>query len=139
MSKQTAAAAAQHTPGPWHVYGASVYDAGPASVATCNGKYRSLSEREANAARIVACVNYCDGIDAAILNGPEKLADFRAYVEALLDSCHTLRAQRDELAAAARRAEDFIKGFEGVDCEETAAVVNSILAELRAALAKVQP
>lgn len=64
----------KHTPGPWYVSGQTILQDSErySQIATLlrmtfkakpNGEYHPCEEMEANAARIVACVNACEGID----------------------------------------------------------------------------
>lgn len=93
-----------HTPTPWHVEqaadGMNLWVACPRyTVATvsCIANHVNVGETDANAARIVACVNACDGIATEKL---EKVAGDPAPVFALLMETAT---ERDALLAALNR------------------------------------
>ncbi len=55
----------QHTPGPWVLFGGTVYsNLNRSFVADCFPKFRgSNDEDEANARRIVSCVNALEGLN----------------------------------------------------------------------------
>ncbi len=96
-----------HTPEPWEAYGlrgkariddcsgVRVYrDSEPVTIAiTDDDLLLSVEEQEANAARIVACVNACAGIPT------KQLGDVKAVVNRLRESQRLLhaymRAERD--------------------------------------------
>jgi hypothetical protein len=52
-----------HTPEPWHTFAFEVYDENKQIIADCglSEDYWEKDGCQANAARIVACVNYCKG------------------------------------------------------------------------------
>jgi len=54
------------------------------------------SEIEANARRIVACVNACAGISTEVLEGAEQITSIKSALNGYLEMKH----QRDELLAA---------------------------------------
>lgn len=124
----------EHTPEPWHVgvrtahSKRDIYGPQGSIVALADGVFTSLPEAQANARRIVACVNACAGID-----DPEK---YIALAKALADETHKLVAQRDELVAALDRAAVMLervtrRGGFVVGCDAAAK-------EARAALAKLE-
>lgn len=98
-----------HTPEPWHVstdgYAVSIPRGhGETTVADCfdAGRDEFPATRQANARRIVACVNACEGI------GTETLEKERSYVrghKGLLDERNRLREINAELLAALRKIE----------------------------------
>jgi len=74
---------------------------------------------EANARRIVACVNACEGIPTEALECQSKRKISEAWVK-----------QRDQLVSACKRAEAFIAGFED---DETQEGIAELLDEIRSA------
>ncbi len=83
-----------HTPEPWHTFAFEVYDENQQIIADCglSEDYWGKDGCQANAARIVACVNACAGI-----HDPQELiigADFA------LKENRELKAQRDTLLEA---------------------------------------
>lgn len=104
-----------HTPGPWYSEaaakdgrrnGALVFahgaTGGRVRIAEVGNMGSDYAEDEANAARIVACVNACEGMDT-----PEaSIAFLRERGEALTEANAQLAAterERDELAAALKK------------------------------------
>lgn len=102
----------RHTPGLWRVWHYDMSAGGPlitdrdGTLAIARAIYRMRSTRldgfpseaKANADRIVACVNACDGVDLevlqkkAVLQLVEELREEQAKVAALLGACQeTLR------------------------------------------------
>lgn len=81
----------EHTPEPWQLNPddpADVWDTGeyPAFVARCatTRKFQPREVDEANARRIVACINYCAGVETAELEKWTKLSSrLRATLNAL--------------------------------------------------------
>lgn len=117
----------KHTPGPWEYHSRAKY------VIVSPEDTRRPPERickpysEANARRIVACVNACDkhGLATEDLE-KHSLAD--VVMEQLLKT----DAQRDELLAALERAERAMSNVAAVGIPEALDVV-------RAAIAKAKP
>ncbi len=128
----------QHTAGPWEVVDSMTVrgpfrmgdDSAPGIQICSLPGFMSHDERMANARRIVACVNACEGISAEVLQAmPFSAAvaeESRRYREAV--------AQRDELLAALE------------DIELDARVMRPYVGQVsrlcdiaRAAIAKVQP
>ena len=70
----------KHTPEPWNIptvgSGKMIWD----SKGTCIALVRSLDNAEANAKRIVACVNACEGIN------PEAVSDMYAALVHITDA-----------------------------------------------------
>lgn len=92
----------QHTPTPWTVEEVDYYDThthdiiGSDDVSIIDGSNGLITE--ANARRIVACVNACEGIPTDYLESPDNEATQiakRGYAEII-----ALRQQRDQLLAA---------------------------------------
>lgn len=83
MSKQTKDTAPKHTPGPWFLGISGVFAPAKPGNAPEHGRNNQLAEvwNEANAARIVACVNNCEGINPEAV--PEMLAALKACEKAL--------------------------------------------------------
>lgn len=69
----------KHTPEPWINHDSMIDDAEGRTVATTNGFGRPQGTDSANAARIVACVNGCEGIN------PEAVHELVAAVDAVLE------------------------------------------------------
>lgn len=89
----------EHTKEPWNHSGDEVKTAdGNLIAVTLLGT--SLIENQANARRIVACVNACAGIDTEVL---EKHAGQQGLMIYLMSD---LVKQRDELLAAAKNLRD---------------------------------
>jgi hypothetical protein len=99
----------KHTPEPWSIGDSNIPVSG---IAVCGGNgfhstiarlvagedwYKTHGEAAANAARIVACVNYCAGIPTAALTGPHTLAE---TLDNAVRRCEELTRQRDRLLAA---------------------------------------
>lgn len=129
-----------HTPGPWMVLEETDHEPVTLTVVFAPGREtcvaatwhgvsngQSVDEAEANAARIVACVNACEG-----------MKDPAAVIQSLRDDslvAATLRARCDELAAALRalaRHDTFTRSYDGAAHESDRQAAY-------AALAKVQP
>lgn len=84
--------APKHTPGPWevnyfvdHDEEGSCIEAAGRNVATLyfrHGKYKAVlaEQSEANAARIVACVNACEGIERPNIVIPELISALRLCI-----------------------------------------------------------
>lgn len=128
----------KHTKEPWcvgdttHENGEFIETAimaleGRAAIAVClDFGFNNLGMREANARRIVACVNACAGIDTEYLESPDNLAtyarrmaiqrdEYKAQAAALaesnenwMDGFNDMKQQRDELLAALNEARLFI-------------------------------
>ena len=64
---------------------------------------RSLSERKANARRLVACWNACD-----------VMADPEEEIAQVMENVRVARKERDELIAALRACVDIAKSWHGV-------------------------
>ncbi len=144
----------KHTPGPWDVERApqnESYDR--AYIIECNpllyspqqGRRiaivhgRSMENAEANARRIVACVNACEGISTEVLEGTtaEKLGPHLTGIRPTLD----LMRQRDELLAFVERFAAFdgkYHGGERMDAIDYKFNVENMQKEARAELAKVR-
>lgn len=104
-----------HTPGPWSNDHGIEITAGHKSICGMRFPFDS-EEHQANARRIVACVNACEGFSTDFL---EKIRFDTAV----------MRSQA-AMAKALFRAEAFIAGFEGDELQEG---VDELLAEIRAA------
>lgn len=142
--------AAKHTPEPWRVRAwqghsvttivanvdplepltigdQTVVQYGLTEIGQCKGSLRD-GGNEANAARIVSCVNYCVDVPA------DRLTEDTLQIK--LDHIDRLTAERDELLAALTRSESFIAGFEGDELQDG---IEGLLKVIRTAIAKVQP
>ena len=125
----------QHTEEPWQWRAQG--DANHYCMLTHDGKWviaflqngeMLTVEQEANARRIVACVNACAGIETEALEGlPRPFGDLlskpfvpkarRGFYE--IDERAELQEQRDKLLAAAKFAVSRLADFNGTDTEET--------------------
>lgn len=82
----------KHTPEPWVI--------GSSNSIWANGLVQAQAMSNANAARIVACVNALEGID-----NPASFVEVVKKLE--LDAYEKMKAQRDELLAALEGIIDF--------------------------------
>lgn len=126
----------KHTPEPWKV------DLESEATFAHDGRTEEIIEltnadhsetggyaaTEANARRIVACVNACAGIETSILQAVDKGELLRT---ARIRLAETIR-QRDELAALMRKARDAMS-----DLNQSEEDDGTLLAEIDAALAKL--
>lgn len=120
------------TPGPWSVSEIITPPLGTLKVSVGGPKGQriarmtSLDEnvRSANAARIVACVNACEGLSN------EQVADFTRWAR-------EYRIQRDELAAALRVAERCLATPRDARNKPSGTGELTTLTTIRTALAKV--
>lgn len=106
----------EHTKEPWcvgdttHENGEFIETAimaleGRAAIAVClDFGFNNLGMREANARRIVACVNACAGIDTEKLEGVNANKYIAPRISEFLIRSRT--QQRDELLAAAKNLRD---------------------------------
>lgn len=98
----------KHTPGPWKTYISerdvnapliwSEHDGKINSVASTDGGKEEMQVKRANAARIVACVNACEGIES-----PEAIRDLiQLSLEAApgMRNTNALRARQFETVLA---------------------------------------
>lgn len=138
-----------HTPEPWEAYEG---EEGYGITSVCGGYYGDI-ENEADARRIVACVNACAGIDTDVLEhasnfgaaGIQTIASVRKQRDELFSKLDKMEGratraevQRDELLAALKlmveafdRSNDRLKNLETYRC---AALVCA-----RATIASVRP
>jgi hypothetical protein len=100
-----------HTPEPWHAYSFEVYNEIDQIIADCgySEDYWEKDGCQANAARIVACVNYCKGATNEELEAGTLESDLNKANEKLSG----ITAQRDELLAALKEAKGYIQGMLG--------------------------
>jgi hypothetical protein len=97
----------KHTPTPWHSSTFEVYDENEQIIADCGYSEDYFTEDgcKANAARIVQCVNACEGLD-----DPERY--FRQMTEsgvlALWNDFESLRAEKAELIEALKRFRNYL-------------------------------
>jgi hypothetical protein len=76
----------EHTPGPWHIeFECNVFGPNHRLVASAGGYQTNADdwhriENEANARRIITCVNACEGIN------PEAVPDLLAACEKLIEA-----------------------------------------------------
>lgn len=105
-----------HTPEPWskNAISPTVYDGNGIAILRCEGR-TLIAENEANARRIVACVNACAGVSTEKLEGEASnlrewheqmrldAIDIAARNLDLKDQLTTVTAQRDELLQAMRQ------------------------------------
>lgn len=96
----------KHTPGPWKVTGTGTirYIDAPAGngimqeVAACMRV--EYGDMDANARRIVACVNACEGLDTYLL---ENSGDIASAATAQAKYIQKIERQRDQLLSALER------------------------------------
>lgn len=102
------AAVAQHTPGPWRVdpdYPRDIQANGlevavllraAGDSLTIKGPCAGEDVAEANAARIVACVNFCEGLPNSAMDGKSvmRLVEAHAELLALRDEARAFLAAR---------------------------------------------
>jgi hypothetical protein len=96
----------KHTPEPWHTFAFEIYDQQEQIIADCgySEDYWGKDGCKANAARIVQCVNACEG-----MGDPETVWGWMKSVKVniagtpdfktLLAEIEQLKAERDELRA----------------------------------------
>lgn len=105
---------AVHTAGSWHtgigkaariVYAPDGWAVADAVVS--HGRHGDVEVSKANAARIVACVNACEGIDTGALSAQAKCGGMRAVVEA----GHRSAADAAELRALLVEARGALAGI----------------------------
>jgi hypothetical protein len=91
---------------------------------------RMISESQANARRIVACVNACAGItDNELTHGPAIAIHKFSYV---VNEREELRKQRDELLVALERARPHIGvGYSAIQRHEIISMVDNAIANAR--------
>lgn len=140
MNDQTKGKGA-HTAGPWRVdrypqtgggYGFQIY--GGHSISVANLSPGATTDRietvaQANAARIVAAVNFIEGVDTDGLSELPQctLAGTLHVMQLMTEEHRALRSERDSLAARV------------AELEAALAELNASAAAARAALAKVTP
>lgn len=99
----------KHTPGPLQVGNfdsTRIYDShpdGPIMVASVARKGIVEDEREANAARLFACWNACEGMEdpiAEVVSLRVELDEAKAHAVEAWEDCDRLRATNAELLAA---------------------------------------
>lgn len=100
----------KHTPEPWHTEGAHIEPAfldRDGHIARCYADVGSADLDRANAARAVACVNACAGIEdpaAALAAAREELAALATMLESFSASGEVYYRGFDRSAAFARAA-----------------------------------
>lgn len=137
-----------HTPGPWGIRSGSdgriIVTINEAAIEARGDHFigstsKMGSDGAANAARIVACVNFCEGVSDDLLTSGKTLQDFSVELvrlRSMLRERDALAAKVEELAAALRdlmslHAEEvFIHG------DDDGITVAAVLANARAALAR---
>lgn len=107
-----------HTPEPWskNAISPTVYDSEGIAILRCEGR-TLIAENEANASRIVACVNACVGVSDDALDGGWKAVEISAYAKSLEAQLAAVTAQRDELLAAVKSAKSWLEGWASADQE----------------------
>jgi hypothetical protein len=141
----------KHTPTPWHVEAFEVYDTQKLIIADC-GLIDDLDIVEANAARIVQCVNACEGMgDPEMVmrvmrgvkvksskltdEGVEITFDTEKAIEemnAYSETIATLRAEKAELIEALR---SILEANESEDLVQVVYLMNGIASQT---LAKIE-
>lgn len=96
-----------HTKGLWHVgdkVGRAIYGADDSVVAMCDSMGEAVSD-EANARRIVACVNYCAGYDTEGMGRAVSIGrTAKVSLDELVEKALLIELQRDQLLAALEKA-----------------------------------
>lgn len=130
---------AQHTQGRLIVRGGySIYAAdGKTPVADACLINSVAVHDEANARRLVACWNACDGVPTADLEQYASLDGCDNETVARLKFIIGLTRQRDELLAALEKAERKLSAYVGV-CTGDKELTDAVLPMARAAIAKVK-
>lgn len=80
----------KYTPAPWTLHGTTI-EAGNHVIAQANwfGVMEGKPDNEANAVRIVACVNACEGISPeAVPEMLELIKEFKSYHHALYQAAY---------------------------------------------------
>lgn len=109
----TAPKAVQHTPGPWEVDDEDCVIGANRVIAVCQAAPTNVVS-DANAARIVDCVNACEGMDDPV----KTIADLRfndARYESAEDKTAALLRERDLAVKALKECLNFTlpEGVEG--------------------------
>lgn len=120
----------QHTPEPWTSEGDAVYQGRHGGFGLRNGP-----NPEADARRIVACVNACEGLSTALLENTVKILDMtlKDRLSIHQKEQEILTAQRDELLTAIKHLRfSFIvsTGDKSPFAKEALAPANKIIAKL---------
>jgi hypothetical protein len=110
----------------WIIYGDSKEPRGDLAV----GKLRRANYSAANARRIVACVNYCEGVPTLEIESAPKHQQLRHLLEMIDNGLPAYIASVDALAEALR---GLLAAFPGDYTEPPDHIVNA-----RAALAKLK-
>lgn len=142
-----------HTPEPWHaiawrrntkttiisaidprepltINGQIVVQYGHTEIGTFEGSLRE-GGNEANAARIVACVNALAGISDPV--------DYRRQADAMDAEIERLNAERDELLAALEEAKNGLLWYRAEFPDAESEADDEAMARIDAAIAKVRP
>lgn len=100
-----------HTPEPWskNAISPTVYDSEGIAILRCEGR-TLIAENEANASRIVACVNACVGVSDDALDGGWEAAGLSAYANRLEVDLAAVIAQRDELLQTVKAVQTMCHG-----------------------------
>lgn len=126
--------APKHTPGPWRIHTSGSIYAGPLYLATTVGE---AEKGDANARRIVACVNAAEGIPTESLergSAWSQLAQHTAKVEAL--NKELVEALEDARECAYRIKEDI--GYGPMTLGDARAICLTLFDRISAVLVKVK-
>lgn len=122
----------QHTATPWKVTTNGPYfqieqdvadryvGIGDTCATCCNGDYEL---GEANARRIVDCVNFCEGISSADI---ERLQGVENGLMRVIDRAKEFKQQRDDLLAALKAAVKTAESGQQIDFEQFKAFKRAI-------------
>lgn len=140
----------KHTPGPWYMrtLGAGYYKINARenlpnsaiAILQDHGRGDRLSAEEycANAERIVACVNACEGISTETLEqyGPAEIKSLLATATGKAMAYDVASAQRDELRAVLKEVAEWIAEREP---DNHLVARGYMVNKMRVTLARVQP
>lgn len=102
-----------HTPGPWRIHDTGSIYSGPLYVASTVGE-----SEQANARRIVACVNACEGVSTKALEllaagGKISFGNLEAERDRLAEQVRRLREALEFIREESARREDILDGADG--------------------------
>ncbi len=137
-----------HTKEPWRVKHAEhgsncfyVVDSDATSAVARVTNYKMQGVGEANARRIMACVNACEGIDTELIE-PRMLGDQIAAKMAVIDKCERLNTENaalnDYCAAVEQQRDRLLEAVRGLLDALPSATTHPAIATARSAIAEVE-